>query len=201
MRRPTLDSERDHWRAGRIWIAGVDEVGRGAWAGPIVAASVVFEPGTALLRGLVDSKQLSPERRGYFFSHIITAARAWGVGVISSEVIDHIGIAEANRWAMRQAIGSLGLTPDHVLVDGFPCAMHLPHTAIVKGDELVYSIAAASILAKVWRDHIMCGLHNRFAQYGFHAHKGYGTKAHEQRIRKYGLCAIHRRSFVPARCL
>lgn len=199
--RPTLKIEKSHWREGRRWIVGVDEVGRGAWAGPIVAAAVVFEPGTPLMRGLRDSKRLSPERRGDYFSEIITVARAWGVGVISAEAIDRIGIAEANRRAMRQAVGSLGLNPDHALVDGFPCPMHLPHMAIIRGDENVYSIAAASVVAKAWRDHLMCGLHNQCAQYGFHKHKGYGTRAHEEAIKRYGLCLIHRRSFVPSRCL
>lgn len=200
-RTPTLDYEREHWRAGKQWIVGVDEVGRGAWAGPIVAAAVVFEPDTVPMRGLRDSKQLSPERRGEFFAQIITTARAWGVVAVSSEVIDTIGIAEANRRAMRQAIGSLGLEPDHALIDGFPCAMHVPNTAMIEGDENVYSIAAASVIAKVWRDHLLIGLHKRFVQYRFHEHKGYGTRRHEEAIRKYGMCAIHRRSFVPARCL
>lgn len=198
---PTFREEQKHWRLGLTWVAGVDEVGRGAWAGPIVAAAVVFAPGSRKILGVRDSKQLSPAQRAEIFSDIISAAHTWGVGVVAAEVIDRIGIAEANRRAMRQAIGSLGCDIDYALIDGYSCRTHIPHSAIVRGDATVHSISAASVVAKVWRDHLMCGMHKEFAQYGFDAHKGYGTAAHERAIREYGMCSIHRRSFVPARCL
>jgi ribonuclease HII len=180
-------------------VAGVDEAGRGPWAGPVVVAAVILNP-AKIPRGINDSKQVAPEIREKLFDKIMASALA--VKAIVSEVdeIDRINIYWATMNAMSQAVRELTLAPVHVLVDGnrvpeMPC----PVRAIVDGDTKSLSIAAASIIAKVTRDRIMCEMANTHPVYGFERHKGYGTPEHADMLLKHGPCTEHRRSFAPVR--
>ena len=197
--------ERKLWRSGVPCVAGVDEAGRGPLAGPVAAAAVVLpaeweQAGLpAELQGLNDSKQLTEAQRESFFLAITNSpVIRYGIAECSAEVIDQINILKATHRAMNQALAKLRPPPDHVLVDGrrVPC-LRWPQTAIVKGDALSYSIAAASVLAKVTRDRFMDRCALRWPQYGFAQHKGYGTPAHLAALREYGPCPLHRRSFAP----
>jgi ribonuclease HII len=179
-------------------IAGVDEAGRGALAGPVVAAAVVL-PEKFRHRRLNDSKQLLPERREEIYGELIAnESIAWAVGIVDSIEIDAINILRATHKAMRAAIEALGLRPDHVLIDGLPVfPFPLPQTAIIDGDCFSLSIAAASVIAKVTRDTIMRDFCARFPEYCFSQHKGYGTELHLIKLHEHGPCPIHRRSFEP----
>ncbi len=198
---PSFKKEQKLWRKGYALVAGVDEVGRGAWAGPLVAGAVIFASGSKLVRGVRDSKLLTPRAREDLFGIITRTAKLWAIGVVGASVIDRVGIVEANRRAMRMAIDRLSHCPDYVLTDAFPLTHTISCEAVTEGDGRVQSIAAASIVAKVWRDNFMRRLHRRYPAYGFDRHKGYGTRAHEQAIRRYGMSVAHRCSFVPGRCL
>ncbi|MBV9489376.1 MAG: ribonuclease HII [Verrucomicrobia bacterium] len=179
-------------------VAGLDEVGRGPLAGPVVAAAVILPEGFRL-RGLTDSKQLSPAtRENVYFALSANRAVVAAIGLASAEEIDQVNILQATHRAMGRALGVLGRQPQHLLVDGRPVpALPLPQTAIVDGDAQSLSIAAASVIAKVTRDRMMQGWHRRFPQYGFDRHKGYPTGEHLRCLRTYGPCPIHRRSFAP----
>jgi ribonuclease HII len=189
----------DRLRAdGHRVIAGVDEVGRGPWAGPIVAAAVVLPPGFSL-PGLDDSKRLSPARREALCAALerVPGIRIHRVAIEAAD-IDREGLGPANRRAMAEALRGLGPGVDAALVDGhgfrsFP----VPHLGLVGGDALSLSVAAASVVAKVWRDRIMDGHAVTFPQYGFEKHKGYGTRYHQEQLALHGPCPIHRRSFRP----
>ncbi len=189
--------ERMAWRAGYRLVAGVDEAGRGPLAGPVAAAAVIlpadFDP-----RGIADSKTLTAAQREEAFARIQLEAHCVGVGVIGADVIDRINILEASRLAMRVAVEDLGVTPELCLVDGLPLPFfpHL-HKAIVKGDSLSVSIAAASIVAKVTRDRLMMDLDRQYPGYGFARHKGYATVEHLRALADLGACPEHRRSFRP----
>lgn len=197
---PTLEFESGIWSGGAEWIAGVDEAGRGPLAGPVVAAAVVF-PKHVFLDGVNDSKKIRPRQREILYDLIRSRAAAVGVGVADEREIDRINILQATYRAMRSAILNLSVAPDHVLVDGRAIPeIAVPQTAIVKGDQKSFTIAAASIVAKVTRDRIMVEYDGQFPQYGFARHKGYGTRLHVDAIRKHGPCELHRRSFhVPER--
>lgn len=200
-----FEHERACCRQGWRRIAGVDEAGRGPLAGPVVAAAVVLpeawcengmpEP----LKGLNDSKQLSAARREQFFAVITTCTEiAAAVAVVEANEIDQINIRQATHRAMNEALARLLPPPEHVLVDGtLVRSLRWPQTPLVKGDALSYSIAAASVLAKVTRDRLMEAHHARWPDYGFNEHKGYGTPAHLAALRVLGPCPIHRRSFAP----
>ena len=176
-------------------IAGIDEAGRGALAGPVVAAAVVL-PINCQISGVTDSKQLTPKRRAELFDDIHRTAVAVGVGRVGNEEIDRINILQATMGAMAQAIAQITPAPDYVLVDGTHLPeIFLPAEAIPKGDTLIQSIAAASIIAKVTRDRLMIELDETYPGYGFQVHKGYGTLLHRQAIAQLGPCPIHRRSF------
>lgn len=179
-------------------IAGVDEAGRGALAGPVVAAAVVL-PEKFRHRRLNDSKQLLPERREEIYHELVEGgAIAWAVGIVDSIEIDSINILRATHKAMRAAIEALTPEPDHVLIDGLPVVpFPFPQTAIIEGDSLSLSIAAASVIAKVTRDTIMRDFCARFPEYCFSQHKGYGTELHLIKLHEHGPCPIHRRSFEP----
>jgi ribonuclease HII len=179
-------------------VAGVDEAGRGPLAGPVVAAAVIL-PEAFRLPGLTDSKQLSAAVREQFFLALRTdRAVAVAIGIASAREIDQVNILQATHRAMQRALGTLERQPQHVLVDGLPVpSLTFPQTAIVGGDAQSLSIAAASVIAKVTRDRLMEGWHQRFPHYGFDRHRGYPTKEHLQRLRTYGPCPIHRRSFAP----
>lgn len=176
-------------------IAGLDEAGRGPLAGPVVAAAVIF-PDDCYLPDVDDSKKLTPARRKELFDCIMASALSVGVGIVSHEEIDRINILNATFRAMYKAVLELSIAPDYLLVDGnvFPEG-NLPFTTVVGGDALCFSIAAASIIAKVTRDRIMCEYDARFPGYGFAQHKGYATLEHREAIARLGYCAIHRRSF------
>lgn len=184
----------------------MDEAGRGAWAGPVVAAAVILPPDlpdlAALLAPVRDSKQLTPRCREDCFSLIVRHAVSYGIGSVPAEEIDRLGILRATRLAMRQAIESLQPRPEYLLVDAVPLPeLGLPYSAIIKGDRDCLSIAAASILAKVTRDHWMMALEERLPGYGLGRHKGYGTRAHLEALRRLGPSEQHRRSFAPVRAL
>lgn len=176
-------------------VAGVDEAGRGALAGPVVASAVIL-PFNCPIRGLTDSKQLTPKERDDLFIEIEKSAVAISVGCVDNEEIDRVNILQATLVAMSQAIERIFPLPDYVLVDGtqLPPISIRAH-AIPKGDALYQSIAAASIVAKVKRDRFMIELDKVYPHYGFQRHKGYGTKQHRQAISRVGMCPIHRRSF------
>ncbi len=192
---PTLDTETHYWSYGFIHVAGVDEVGRGPLAGPVVAAAVVFSPDIAI-EGIDDSKKLTEEKREELFSPIMSKAISVGLGVVDHAMIDKINILRAAQLAMKRAIDNLNVKPEIVLADGRGFSYDLLRCEnIIGGDAKVFSIAAASIIAKVHRDRMMKDLDAQYPQYGFAKHKGYATKEHLEAIRAHGLCSIHRKSF------
>ena len=190
--------ERALKKQGIFLIAGIDEAGRGPLAGPVVAAAVIFLEHRRF-GGLNDSKKLTPEFRAELFMQISSATHVhWAVSVQDVVTIDTINILKATHRAMWQAISALPSRPDHVLIDGLPVPnFPSPHTAVVGGDELSLSIAAASVMAKVTRDRIMDKVDILYPQYGFRRHKGYATPEHLLALRKYGPCPVHRFSFSP----
>lgn len=197
MTKPTRHEEMKLYKAGYEKIAGVDEAGRGAWAGPLVAAAVIL-PRTFRLAGLNDSKKVSAPRREVLYEKIVEKSIAWHAQIISRQQIDRHGVGRANRLAIIRCVQKLSQKPDYVLVDGFTVSWRdLPAKGIVKGDAKVVAIAAASIIAKVTRDRLMRGYHRQYPQYHFHQHKGYGTATHLKMICQHGLCPQHRRSFKP----
>jgi ribonuclease HII len=200
-----LGYERELWQKGTLHVAGVDEAGCGPLAGPVVAAAVSFPSAwseTGLygrLRGLNDSKQLTGEQREHYFTIITTHADIrYGIAIVEVEIIDQINILQAAHRAMNIALEQLQPAPQHVLVDGRRVkSLRFPHTPLVKGDARSYSIAAASVLAKVTRDRLMVQLDGHYPGYGFAEHKGYSTPQHLTALAQLGPCAIHRRSFSP----
>ncbi|MFA4872511.1 MAG: ribonuclease HII [Patescibacteria group bacterium] len=177
-------------------VIGLDEVGRGAWAGPLVAAAVIC-PSRFKLAGLKDSKQLTPEAREFFAYQLQQYAIEWSYGIVHHWEIDALGIVEANRLAFVRALQGLYITAEHVLVDGLPVS-HFPYPAtfLVRGDEREAVIAAASIFAKVFRDKLLRAAHALYPQFGFFDHKGYGTKTHQKAVKDFGLTVFHRKSFL-----
>ncbi|MBQ7257168.1 MAG: ribonuclease HII [Abditibacteriota bacterium] len=178
-------------------IVGIDEAGRGPIAGPVVAGAVIL-PEDFSNPEITDSKKLSEKKREEFYDIIVNEALAWAVGIVSPKEIDEINILKATHKAMRLAIEALSIKPDFALVDGLPVkGLPCEHEAVVKGDALVPAISCASIIAKVTRDRIMVEEDKKYPLYGFKGHKGYGTKAHIEAIKKYGVCPIHRVTFEP----
>jgi len=178
-------------------IAGVDEVGRGPLAGPVMAAAVILDPNQHI-KGLADSKQLSAQKRERLASIIKERAIAWAIGRAECYEIDELNIFHASLLAMKRAIEALSIQPEHALIDGKFCPeLSCSSEAIIKGDQKVASISAASIVAKVTRDHEMVQLADKYPGYGFERHKGYGTKLHMQALQELGACEIHRQSFAP----
>jgi len=200
---PSLAEERKLWRAGFARVAGLDEAGRGALAGPVVAGAVILPAQTrraGLWAEVQDSKLLSPQRRQELAERIKEQAAAWSLGQASAAEIDARGIAPATRLAMRRAVRALSPRPDHLLLDWVQLkSLNLPQLSFTKGDLRIVSIAAASILAKVHRDRLLRQLHERYPAYGFHSHKGYAARTHLAAIEKLGPCPAHRRSFSPLR--
>lgn len=194
---PTDLFETEARRCGYRLVAGLDEAGRGPLAGPVVAAAVIL-PRRCQLAGLNDSKQLTEMERERLYDEIRQRAVGIGVGQASEREIDAMNILEATRLAMSRAIQALPAMPDYLLLDAIELsAVSLPQRAIIKGDTLSVSIAAASIVAKVTRDRLMGDYHRQYPQYNFQAHKGYGTAEHLRMLAAHGPCAIHRRSFRP----
>jgi ribonuclease HII len=199
---PDLSLERAAWDTNHRWVAGVDEAGRGAWAGPVVAAAVILPPGdpelTHHLAGVRDSKTLSPARREALLEVIQGHALAWGIGAVPPARIDELGIVPATRTAMALALEALSPSPDYLLIDYLSLpGIAIPQQGLPKGDAAVLSIAAASIVAKVSRDAMMVELGDRFPGYGFERHKGYGTLLHQHALAALGPTSMHRLSFAP----
>lgn len=185
-------------KAGLEPVAGADEAGRGACAGPLVVGAVVLAPGRkGAIPGLADSKLLTPAARERVYDHVVTRALAWTAVVIPTWEVDRFGVHRANLEGMRRAIAGLTARPAYVLTDGFPVAgIGAPGLAVWKGDQVAACIAAASVIAKVIRDRLMVAMHERFPDYGFAGHKGYVTREHQEALAQHGPCAEHRRSFV-----
>ena len=194
--RCTLRYEKKAWQAGASLVAGVDEVGRGSLFGAVVAAAVILDP-KYRVRGLRDSKLLLPERREVLAERIREHAVAWSVAAVDAARIDQINIYQASRVAMREAVMQLAPIPDHLLVDALRLDCEQPQFPIIHGDAPSASIAAASILAKVERDRMMCEWDAVFPAYGLASHKGYSTPKHLAALREYGPTALHRQSFAP----
>lgn len=199
---PNLENEKALLTQGFCFVAGIDEAGRGAWAGPVVAAAVILPLDTTTLSqtlaGVNDSKQVSPKQREILFDRIHATASAVGVGVGSHQCIDRHRIIAATRHAMHQAVARLSLTPQHLLIDALKLpALDIPQTVFPKADTVSLSVAAASIIAKVTRDRLMRLLDDCYPGYAFARHKGYGTQAHQRALTELGPCKIHRHSFAP----
>lgn len=202
---PDTQYEQALWMAGIALVAGVDEAGRGAWAGPVAAGAVILPQRAGLetsLPGVRDSKQMTARQREYWAGQIRAAAHAWGVGFASAQEIDALGIVPATRLAMQRALAQLAPAAQYLLVDALRLPqVCLPQEALIKGDVRVLSIAAASVLAKTARDAHMVEMDAAYPGYDLARHKGYGTQLHRAALRRLGPCAIHRRSFAPVQML
>ena len=190
--------ERELHARGFRAVAGVDEVGRGALFGPVVAAAVILSPDRPV-RGLNDSKQIEPEQRETLALRIRERAVAWGIGAVDAATIDSINIYQASRLAMRLAVSRLNPAPDFLLIDAVPIDVAVPQRPLIKGDARCHAIAAASIIAKVYRDACMRAWDAVFPAYGLASHKGYSTPEHCKAIEEFGLTPLHRLSFEPVR--
>lgn len=192
-----LNYERQLKTQGIQYIAGLDEVGRGPLAGPVVAASVVLPDNCDALLGVNDSKQLSHEQRMIFAELIKEVALDYGYGVVEAREIDEANIYQATKMAMERSISQLKFKPDYLLIDAMELQNGIPQQSIIKGDANSLSIAAASILAKVFRDQVMMDYHDLYPEYGFNSNMGYGTKQHLEALETFGYLPIHRQSFKP----
>ncbi len=194
---PTLDIERKLWKLGYSLVCGLDEVGRGSFAGPVCVGAVVFPKNSILLEGVADSKLLTPKKRERVAKFIKRSAISWVIAEVGVPSINELGIGKATQMAFRKAVRSLDKKPDFVLIDAFSISHfnRKNQKPVRNGDKICASISAASIIAKVYRDNLMRKLHIKYPQYGFAKHKGYGTKLHREAIKKFGLSKIHRTSF------
>jgi ribonuclease HII len=195
---PTFMVEKQVWEKGYTLIAGIDEVGRGPLAGPVVAGAVILpkKPGKSWITQVRDSKELTEKKRETLADIIKEKAVAWGIGIVPPEEIDNCGIIQATRKAMMMAVEKLESQPQFLIIDAMKLPdLNLPQRAIIRGDKLCLSIACASIVAKVARDKMMMDYEKTYPGYGFGKHKGYGTPEHMLNIQKLGPCPIHRRSF------
>ena len=203
---PHLENEIALLQQGYRFVAGVDEAGRGAWAGPVVAAAVILplecpNPATTF-SGVNDSKLLSPERREHFFDLIRDTALAVSIGLAPPGLVDELNVVGATRYAMRQALLGLRPAPDYLLLDHLRLpAVALPQQAFPKADTLSLSVAAASVIAKVTRDRLMVQFNDEYPGYAFDRHKGYGTPHHRTALAKHGPCRLHRMSYAPLKIL
>lgn len=197
--RPNLKYEKGLWQAGVKCVAGVDEAGRGALAGPVCAGAVILPSKSIIfrqLKGVTDSKQMSANQRDVWAAEIRTRAMSWSVGFAAANEIDDIGIVPATRLAMRRAIEKLDQLIEHLLIDALLLPeVSTPQTSLLKGDARSLSIACASVVAKVARDSLMVELDSKYAGYGFMQHKGYGTRKHRAAIKQRGPCNEHRHTF------
>jgi len=202
---PNLVFETQLWETGYQYIAGIDEAGRGPWAGPVSAAAVLLPQNAGLLerlKGVRDSKQMSAKQRKVWREYICQSAIAWGVGFASVEEIDADGIISAVRLAIDRALQEITIAPDYLLLDYMKLPQKkIPQMALVRGDARCLSIAAASVLAKTARDELMCEVDCTYPGYGFAQNKGYGTAAHREAVQRLGICSLHRRSYAPIRAL
>lgn len=200
---PTLKREKELWETGVEFIVGIDEAGRGAWAGPVVAAAVILPKNHRRITGVHDSKLVTAENRQLLYEKITERALDFGVGIIGHETIDEVGILEATKLAAKEALSMLTYKPEYILNDFLDLKKHveIPFESIVDGDAKIYSISCASIIAKVTRDNIMKSLGGEYKVYAFSRHKGYGTKKHQELLAKHGPSNIHRKSFAPIKVL
>ena len=189
--------ENKLYEAGINYIAGIDEAGRGPLAGPVVVGVVIMKP-DSFIEGINDSKKISESKREKLYEQITEEALAWGVGIVTEKEIDELNILNATKKALEQALESLEIRPDRLLVDALEHidTKGIPYTSVIKGDAKIYSISAASIIAKVTRDRIMRQYDEVYPEYGFAKHKGYGTAMHIQAIKKHGPCPLHRKTFI-----
>ncbi|MBS4455815.1 ribonuclease HII [Tuanshanicoccus lijuaniae] len=194
-----LECERRLWQEGYQYIAGIDEVGRGPLAGPVVTATVILPKDCDALIGVTDSKQLSPAKRQHFVELIKSVALAYVITETSVETIDKYNIYEATRRSMRESVLALSLQPDYLLIDAMHIDSSLPQESLIKGDQRSLSIAAASILAKEYRDQRMMEYALQYPEFGFDQHMGYGTAQHLSALATFGYTPIHRQSFAPVR--
>ncbi len=202
--KPDFTEENSLWDNGYSNVCGIDEVGRGCWAGPLVAGAVIFsvnpEVGIKELEQINDSKKIARRKRERLAEFIVHNAKHWGIGFVDPKELDKIGLSRSNTLAIERAVNNLGNKPDFSLIDG-NIMKNRPNIGlfknIIKGDSKSISIAAASILAKVFRDKLMNSIDSDYPGYGFSAHKGYGTSSHRKSIQKNGILPIHRKSFAP----
>lgn len=204
---PDLQLEISLWNRGISIVAGIDEAGRGPWAGPVTAGAVVIRSEDQIVEGVRDSKKMTAKMREDAYTQILESSSGWGVGVVSPAEIDRIGIQKAVQQAMqlalKQAEEKAGSKAEYLIVDGKGVLLLPGYTmkTMNKGDQLHYSIAAASVIAKVYRDNLMKQYATKYPEYGFERHMGYGTAAHSDALRKYGPCEIHRVSYKPVAAL
>lgn len=197
IRKPNLKLEKELQHEGHLIVAGVDEAGRGSWAGPVVAAAVVL-PFLNRYYNINDSKKLTAKQREKILNKILEIAAAIGIGIVENNELDSMGVGQATYLAMRRAVNNLSISPSFVLVDGFKVGFsEIPSRGILDGDSKSVSIAAASIVAKVARDRLMDEIHQVVPEYGFNTNKGYGTAFHQSQIKKVGISKWHRISFRP----
>ena len=193
---PDFEIEKSLLKTHR-WIAGVDEAGRGAWAGPVVSAMVILDP-KKIDQRINDSKKIAPKEREKIFEWILNNCLSYGIGIVDEKIIDQINILEATKYSVELALKKIKIRPEFLLVDAMTIdSIPLAQKSIIKGDSVSYSIAAASILAKVTRDRIMKKYDSIYQDYNFASHKGYGTFAHKQALQRVGACPIHRFSYRP----
>lgn len=192
-----LDYEKEYLSKGCKYIAGIDEAGRGPLAGPVCVASVIMPLDEEnIIEGINDSKKLSEKKRDLLYDKIMEKAIAYHIELVDEETIDKINILNATKVGMMVCINELSVKPDIVLIDAVKIDSDIETVSIIKGDQLSYSIACASILAKVTRDRLMLEIDKEYPEYGFAKHKGYGTKVHIEALKKYGKCPRHRNSFI-----
>jgi len=195
---PTFKLENELLSQGFTLIAGIDEAGRGPWAGPLVAAAIILDVRNFPDQNIRDSKKVTVKRRNELYSWLQENCLSWAIGEVSSAEIDQLGLQMANKTAMKRAIGNLKIKPDYILTDYVGrISFRTPFQSLVRGDVTSISIAAASIIAKVYRDGLMLKFHEKYPEYRFDLHKGYGTALHQEMLKKHGICQIHRRCFAP----
>lgn len=200
MKYPNFVEEKKLWKKGYKVVVGLDEAGRGALVGPVVAAAIFIKPNCKiLLKEINDSKKLSEKQREFLYNALVSHKDIkYGVGIVSEKVIDKINILEATKLAMKKALKNLKVVSDFLILDGnFKINSDISQKSIIKGDQKVFSISSASIIAKVTRDRLMKKYHKQYPNYGFDKHKGYGTKVHFASLQEFGPCKIHRKSFYP----
>ena len=195
-----LRYEKKLYQAGYQRIAGIDEVGRGPLAGPVIAAAVILPPGCKI-KGLNDSKKIPKKKHQYIYQAVMDKALAVGIGLMNSEIIDQVNIYEATKLAMKEAFSKLSHKPDYLLIDAMKLDVEIPQESIIKGDANSLSIAAASIVAKVTRDKLMTDYDKEFPGYDFAQNAGYGTKSHLQGLERHGVTPIHRKTFEPVKSM
>ena len=195
-----LRYEKELYQAGYLAIAGIDEVGRGPLAGPVVAAAVILPPGCKI-KGLNDSKKIPKKKHQEIYKEVMDKALAVGIGLMDSEIIDQVNIYEATKLAMKEALSKLSLKPDYLLIDAMKLDIDIPQESIIKGDANSLSIAAASVVAKVTRDKLMADYDKEYPGYDFAKNAGYGTKSHLQGLERNGVTPIHRKTFEPVKSM